>query len=109
MVGGDVRKKGEGAATEDPVRALTLVRAEAGEQDHARGQVGVCEGCVRFGGVRCGAFVTAIGVPEICRRAESLPFAVVRGRDGVADVAAKGHAVGVVRRALFAAVEFRNW
>ena len=34
VVGGDVGEEGEGAATDDSIRALTLVRAEAGEGDH---------------------------------------------------------------------------
>ena len=37
VVGGDVGEEGEGAAAEDAVRALTTVRAEAGERDHAGG------------------------------------------------------------------------
>lgn len=48
-------------------------------------------------------------MPEVRCRAESFPFAVVGGRDGVADVAAKRFAVRVVRRTFFPAVEFCDW
>ena len=45
-------------------------------------------------------------MPEVGRRLEIRPLAGERGRDGVADVTAKRFAVRVVRRALFAAVQF---
>lgn len=44
IVGGDVWEERKCPAAEDSIRSLTLVRAEAGEQDHAGGQVRVREG-----------------------------------------------------------------
>jgi hypothetical protein len=106
IVGGDVGEEGEGAATEGAVIALTTRGAEAGERDHAGGQIRVRDGATSLGVARSVAFVAVVTMPEIGRRLEILPFAFVRGRDGMADVATKRFVVRVVRRTFFAAVEF---
>lgn len=49
VIRGNVGEEGKSSATEGTKIALTTVGAEAGEKNHARGEVRVVDGAVRFG------------------------------------------------------------
>lgn len=66
----------------------------------------VCEDLTRLRRVGSGTFITAIGVPQVRRLAEMIPFTGVCSWDGVTNVATEWDTVRVVWRTLISAVEF---
>ena len=103
ILGCDIGKEWELPAAQRPEITLTAGGTQAGEQNHTFRRV-----CFEAGDIlrsRIFAFVTAPFVPEVGALLEIVPFAFVRSRDRMTDVAAERFAAWVVRGALLPAVE----
>ena len=99
----DVGKEWELPATQRPEITLTAGGTQAGEQDHTRRCI-----CFEAGNILRGCictFFAAPFVPEVSAVLEIIPFAFVRRRDSLTDVAAERLAARVVRGAFSSAVK----
>ena len=105
-----IREERELPATQGPKVPLALSRPKTGKQDHILWCAGF-EASDLFGIHSAGsvlAFIPAPLVPEIRMSFQVIPFALIGGRDGMTDVAAKWLATGVMRRTLLATIKLGN-